>query len=325
MTRWPSSWPSGAGGASHGCAGARAFEPDVIVSAGGGSSHDLAKGVAVLLARGGALLDHCLSFDPPDDLRPQPLPGPKVPIVTIPTTLSGAEANGAAGYATATGKRVLADPSLTPAAVLVDGALAAGTPRQVYLGSVMNALNHCVEGLASRRSSLFTTAMFRAGLAELARSGDDLVGEDGALSPAACERAGVASALVGLALPSSWLGLAHAIGHVIGGSYGVAHGACHAVIAPAVVRFNGGDPAAGAAHGEAARTLGLEPSSEALAQWLRARADAWGLPATLRDLEVPPDDVPAIADGAWHDHDSFYNPRRLRGPEEIADVLRAAA
>ncbi|HEY4280940.1 MAG TPA: iron-containing alcohol dehydrogenase [Conexibacter sp.] len=298
----------------------RPFGPDVIVSAGGGSSHDLAKGVAVLLERGGRLLDHTLTFDPPDDLRPHPLPGEKVPIVTIPTTLSGAEANGAAGYATEGGKRVLADLSLTPTAVLVDGELAAATPREIYLGSVMNAVNHCVEGLASRRSSLFTTALFRSGLGELAAVSESLAASG--LDAASCERAGVASALIGVGLPGSWLGLAHAIGHVIGGVHGVPHGWCHAVIAPAVVRFNAGDPAAARAHADAARVLSLDDGdSAALAAWLRATADAFALPATLSDLGVTPDAIPALADAAWRDHDSFYNPRRITGPREIEGVL----
>jgi alcohol dehydrogenase class IV len=300
----------------------RPFSPDVIVSAGGGSSHDLAKGVAVLLAYGGNLLDYCLSFVPPDDLRPRPLPGPKVPIVTIPTTLSGSEANGAAGYAESGGKRVLADVSLTPAAVLVDGEYAARTPHDLYLGSLMNALNHCVEGLASRRSSLFTVALFRSGLQELASCADALNARPEAKL---YERAGVASALVGLGLPGSWLGLAHAIGHVIGASFGAPHGWCHAVIAPAVVRFNAAEPAAAVAHAVAADAVGVTASSDALAAWLGSRAASWGLPTTLSALGVQPEAIPAIAERAWRDHDSYYNPRRVRNAEEIANLLLAVA
>lgn len=295
-----------------------AFEPDVLVSVGGGSAHDSAKGVAVLLALGGRLTDHCLTFTPPDDLRHQELPGSKVPIVTVPSTLAGSEANGAAGFSIdgLGRKRVLADPSLFPEAVLVDRAVLASTPAPIFLGSAMNALNHCVEGLASRRRTVVSEALLTKAMAELAAA-TELAGGH----PVDRERASVASALAGIGLTGSWLGLAHAIGHVLGARYRVPHGWCHAVLAGPAIRFNA--PVAGAEHAALASALGVGGGSEDLARWMEDRATRFGLPRTLAELGVAPADLPAIAASAWHDHDSFYNPRRP-SVDDIQEVLAGA-
>lgn len=298
----------------------RSFDPDVIVTGGGGSTHDAAKGIAVLLALGGHLLDHCLSYQPPNSIRTADLTGSKVALVTVPTTLAGSEANGAAGFTprASRNKRVLSDPSLVPIAVLVDGSLAATTPPRVYLGSAMNALNHCVEGIASRRQDRVSQVMLGSALRELATATQS-VADGGGID--AFERAGIASAIAGAGLSATWLGIAHAMGHVIGARYRVAHGLCHAVLAGEAVRYNA--LIASHLHAIAGAAIGIDSDSDALADWLDARARAWGLPTRLRDLGVPEDDIEELSVAAWHDHDTYFNPRRPAGPEEIAGVLRA--
>ncbi len=294
------------------------FSPDVVVSAGGGSSHDLAKGVVTLLALGGSLLDHCLTYEPPDDLYHTALPGSKLPIVTVPSTLAGSEANGAAGFTDLeTGrKRVLADPTLFPTAVLIDETILSTTPREIFLGSMMNALNHCVEGLSSRRSNVVSEALLTKAFVEL-------VASTPTRPPAHHDRvrASMASVMAGIGLSGSWLGLAHAIGHALGARYRVPHGWCHAVMAGEVIRFN--SSVSRSKHERIAAMIGIEPSSEALASWMDARSEAWGLPRTLGQLGVERTDLDALADVAWHDHDSYYNPRRV-SKAEILQLLDAA-
>ena len=64
---------------------------DVLVSAGGGSAIDSAKGVAALLAEGGSLPRLGVRFTPPNKKEVPPMPAPKLPHIAIPTTLSGGE------------------------------------------------------------------------------------------------------------------------------------------------------------------------------------------------------------------------------------------
>jgi len=299
----------------------RDFAPDVMVTAGGGSSHDTGKGVLALLARGGRLLEHCLDFRPPDDLRFVALPGEKVPLVTVPSTLSGSEANGSAGFTSygSKGKRVLSDPSLVPRAVVLDPQLAAGVSPVVLLGSVMNALDHCVEALASRRRNPVSDFLVGAALRDLGSLDTE---DDGTLGTKALASALTASSMTGTGMAGTWLGIAHAVGHVVGATYGVAHGAVHAAVAGACVRFNA--EVASAAHRRAATSLGVDGGSDALADWLERRAHSWALPTRLGDLGVGREDLDELAQWVWRDHDTYFNPRRPRHPDEIVDLLAEA-
>lgn len=291
------------------------WAPNVLVSVGGGSSHDTVKGVAALMASGGRLLDRCLVYRPPAAPEMPELLGRPIPIITIPTTYAGSEANGAAGFSAQGRKRVVAARGLAPRAVLVDGAALATTPREIIWGSAMNAINHCVEGLASRRRHIVSEALLGKALQELAAASGDL----GPTRPDVLVRASVASAAAGIGLTGSWLGLAHALGHVIGAHYQVPHGWCHAVLAGSVVRFNAEARPAG--HILAASLLGVGSSSDALADWLDGLADRWQLPRRLKDLGVPLGDISQLAEDAWRDHDTFYNPRTVKGPEDLVGFL----
>lgn len=295
------------------------FRPHVLVSAGGGSTHDAAKGVNVLLNDGGPLLEKCLTFDPPDNLRFRPIPGNKLPLITVPSTFSGSESNGSAGFADpeSHGKRVISDPSLVPHAVVIDPSLYLSVDWSVLMGSLMNAINHCIEGMASRRQStvsdfLLPQALRKFSLLEIVRTP--------AWSEPEASDAATASAMAGIGLSGTWLGIAHAVGHVLGSTFGVPHGWCHAVMAGPCIRFN--SSTASDAHSAAARMAGLEnTTSEGLADWVDALSDALGLPRTLRDLGVGRGDLSQLAEQIWHDHDTYFNPRRIQDASEIEVLL----
>src|SRR5581483_11628172 len=131
---------------------ARQAEPDVLVSLGSGSPIDATKVVAFVLDTG-------LDVTRPEahvEARRLSLAGRTVlPHLAIPTTLSAAEFSGAAGYSVE-GTREKVGPSapeLLPAVVFLDAALAAHTPRDLWLSTGIRAIDHAVEGILSRYSS----------------------------------------------------------------------------------------------------------------------------------------------------------------------------
>ena len=66
-------------------------QPDVFISVGGGSTHDTTKAIATLLAEGGDIHDYAIRFEPPDRVLVPPTPAPKLPILSVPTTMGCAE------------------------------------------------------------------------------------------------------------------------------------------------------------------------------------------------------------------------------------------
>src|SRR5688572_18746856 len=74
------------------------LRPEALVSVGGGSSHDTAKGVATLLGQGGRIHDHETRFEPPDTVVLPSFSRQRIPIVTVPTTMGAAELSRGAGF-----------------------------------------------------------------------------------------------------------------------------------------------------------------------------------------------------------------------------------
>ena len=71
--------------------------PAVIISVGGGSTSDTCKGIAILLAEGGSILDYQIRFEPPDRIFVPDTPHQKIPIIAVPTTMGGAEISSGGG------------------------------------------------------------------------------------------------------------------------------------------------------------------------------------------------------------------------------------
>ncbi|HEY0448250.1 iron-containing alcohol dehydrogenase family protein [Actinophytocola sp.] len=296
---------------------ARESQVDGLVSVGGGSVHDAAKGASVLLGEGGRLADHATRFVPPDQLVVPPLRGRRIPIVAIGTTLSASEATISAGFAdpaTRT-KIVVVDAAAPVRSVILDPRLAATTPRAVLAASAGNALNHCVEAILSRGHGPMTDALASSALRLLTESAADAVGGDLA-ALAACQ---VGAYLSGLAMPAEGLGVNHAVCHVLG-VHGAGHGAANSAMLVHGMRFNepytadrqpvlaGAMPATG---------LGVNES-------VRALLDEIGAPTRLREVGVDRDAMPEIAALALHDRHMFANPRPVHDAKELEELLREA-
>ena len=70
---------------------AKDSKPDALVSVGGGSTHDTAKGIATLMGEGGKIHDHQVIFEPPDKIIYPTMSSHRVPIVAVSTTMGAAE------------------------------------------------------------------------------------------------------------------------------------------------------------------------------------------------------------------------------------------
>ena len=279
--------------------------PDLVVSVGGGIAIGYARQLALYLAGG----------DPA---------APRVPLLTVPTTLSGAEAN--VGYIAVDGERVADSPS-RPGTAILDAELAQHTPGDLFLSSGFNALHHCFEGTYSTERNVVADGVYvhaahllAEALPAVSSDPDDLESRGRAL---------LGGYLSGLMIESTWLGIGHALCHGLQSICGTPHGLNNTVMVTRAMQYNldvAADriatfaPALGASSDGAAPEVAERciAAMEELRRGLR-------LPERLRDVPgVERAHFPRIADVALHDFYTPYNPRRPEGVEELARVLDEA-
>jgi maleylacetate reductase len=115
-------------------------------------------------------------------------------------------------------------------------------------------------------------------------------------------------------------GASHGIGHVLGGTAHVPHGYTSCVMLPHVLRFNHAVNADRQALVSEALGRPGDPAADVVAGLIAAL----GLPQTLRDVDVKPDQLDRIAELSMHDRWIHTNPRKIEGPKVIRELLDAA-
>jgi maleylacetate reductase len=115
-------------------------------------------------------------------------------------------------------------------------------------------------------------------------------------------------------------GASHGIGHVLGGTAGVPHGYTSCVMLPPVLRFNERVNAERQAWVSEALGRPGVPAADAVADLIASL----GLPGTLRDVGVRPEQLDQIAEESMHDRWVHTNPRKIAGSADVRALLDAA-
>ncbi|CAN7770567.1 iron-containing alcohol dehydrogenase [Variovorax sp. LjRoot84] len=294
---------------------------DGFIAIGGGSASDTAKAIALLMAEGGRLADHAVRFTPPASLVAPRLAAPKLPIVAIPQTASGAEVTVSLGVRDSDGAKLLfTDIQLAARLVLIDPLANLEVPAALMCATGMNGLAHCIEGLyALERSPLAETLALDA----MARFAEALPAVHREPQDASARAALLYAAhLSGLVLVNARTCLHHAICHAIGSVTGVGHGDANAVMLPHAVAFNA--QAAAGPLARAAAVLGAVEGAAGLVRAVRELQAAIGVPTRLRDIGVPRESFDRIAAKTIRERGLYYNPRPVAGESELRALLDAA-
>jgi len=187
------------------------------------------------------------------------------------------------------------------------------------LATGMNGLAHCVEGLYSKTRTPVTTALalhaiglFAQALPRVAREPDSIAARAELLA---------AAHLSGLVLMNARTCLHHAICHALGAVTAVGHGQANAVILPHAMAFNA--DFAPEAMADMARAWPGEAARTAIER-VHALQTAIGVPTRLRDIGVPREGLGDVARKVMGERGIYFNPREVRGPEEIAALLERA-
>jgi alcohol dehydrogenase len=275
---------------------------DSIVALGGGSSLDCAKGINFVLTNGGSMRDYRGHGK-----------ASKVMLASIgiPTTAgTGSEAQSYAIISDAEthAKMACGDEKAAFRIAILDPTLTVSQPRAITAVSGYDALSHAVESYVTTRrtaaSDLFARDAWRlldANYERVLTNPDDLAAR-GAMLLGAHE--------AGIAIESSMLGATHACANPLTARYGTTHGVAIAIMLPHVVRWNAAE--VGDRYRDLLRVTGKDDGGapgERLAVRLEQLARAGGLPATLREIGVSRDAIPALAEDAATQWTGTCNPR----------------
>jgi alcohol dehydrogenase len=293
---------------------------DLLIAVGGGSPMDTAKGIAVVLAHGGSVLD----YGTPGMI----LPGQGTPVITIPTTAgSGSEVTYLAIITDSKNstKTTVASPFMAPRLTLVDPELTLGLPRALTASTGMDALTHCIEGYTNRASHPVSDSLALTAISLLGRS-LPVAYADGSKREARAEVM-LASLLSGVVLTSTRTSAAHAMAEAAAALYDLPHGIANAIYLPVVMEHN--LIALPVKYADIARALGEELGG--LSRRECARTAVGAVYALAADLGIPraeqvgvrPADFARMAAMASQDPCLDNNPRTLTDADLIALYERA--
>lgn len=273
---------------------ARAAGTEIVLGLGGGSSMDVAKLVAVLLAGRQAL---------GDIYGVGKINGPRLPLVQMPTTAgTGSEVTAVSIVTTGeTTKTGVVSPFLYADLAVLDAELTLGLPRATTAATGIDAMVHAIEAYTSAHLKNPVSDMYaRKALTLLSRNLLRVCDHGGDL--AAREAMLLGAMFAGQAFANSPVAAVHALAYPVGGIFHVPHGLSNALVLPHVLRFNA--PAVSDLYADLAEifvpyTEGYdEAKAEALITSIERLIAASGIPRTLREVGVTREDLPRMASDA---------------------------
>ena len=305
---------------------------DTLVGVGGSTISDAARMIGVMMAEGITTeerlreVSHAGGGNFQANVDPARLPRQ----VSIPTTLSAGEFNMGGGNVLddqAGHKIRVRCPGLYAHLIVLDPDMTEGTPDWLWLSSGVKALDHCIERLYCKGSQPATDATTLKAAELLFKYLPQ--SSESQNNPEARLQCLVGAWLSMMGAPSVGSGLSHAIGHVVGVKYNVGHGYTSCITQPYVMEFN--RPASADKQAMLARAAGIDTRgmSDEIAATAAARVvDEFilglGMPHRLREMEIPRDDLPAIAALTLEDGPSRNNPVLVNSPDELLGLLEKA-
>lgn len=293
---------------------------DFVISLGGGSPHDCAKGIALVAANGGKIGD----YEGVDQSAK-----PMLPLIAINTTAGTASEMTRFCIITDEERHIkmaIVDKHTTPLISVNDPELMLAKPASLTAATGMDALTHAVEAYVSIAATPITDAvaikaieLIQAHLRTAVENGDDIQ---------AREQMAYAQFMAGMAFNNASLGYVHAMAHQLGGFYDLPHGVCNAILLPHVQRYNA--QVCPERLRDVAKAMGVEVEGLSAEQGAEAAIDAIvtlakdvGIPAGIRELGAKSEDIATLADNALKDACGFTNPKQATH-EEISAIFEAA-
>jgi len=297
----------------------RANDCDGVIAAGGGSSIDLAKGVAVCATHEGPLASFAVI-----EGGLARITAATAPVIAIPTTAgTGSEVGRGAILILDDGRKVgVISPYVVPKVAICDPELTFGLPPMLTAATGMDAIAHCLETFMAPAfnppaDGIALDGLWRAWrhIERATRDGSDRAARWNMMS----------ASMQGALAFQKGLGCVHSLSHSLGGiNPKLHHGTLNAIFLPAVIAFNSSAPSMADEDKLAriAQAMGLAAGDD-VGDAIRKMTATLGLPRGLAELGVTRDLFPRIVAGALKDHSHKTNPREASSDDYIA-ILEAS-
>ena len=304
-----------------GVAACKKFKADVIVTVGGGSAMDTAKGVSILMTNPKRTMQ---SLNGVSNTANKGLP-----IIALPTT-AGTASEVTINYVITDEERqikmVCVDPNDLPIVAIVDSELMETMPASLAAATGLDALTHAVEGYITKGHNLMSD-MFHMQAIKLIF--EYLPAAVNNKDEYAIEMMGYAQYIAGMGFSNVGLGIVHSMAHQLGAVYDTPHGMANALLLPAVMRFNGevswerfrdilvqiGRP--DAAH------LSKQDVINTFVWKISELSKAVGITETVKDTGCKEEDLEMLAEKAMEDPCKPGNPREV-SKEDFIELYRQA-
>jgi len=268
-----------------GLALAREQNTQALIALGGGSAIDVAKGIAMLLANGGAYADY--------QWGGKAITQRSYPLLAVPTTAgTGSEVSKVAVIVDPDNpfKKGVLSPLMFPYAAILDPELTRSLPAWLTAATGMDAFIHALECYIGQRANPFTNRLALAALQTIwtmlpraTANGDDMEARQAMM---------LAALWAGTAMDHAGLGLIHALSGPLTGHLHLHHGLTNALLLPYIIQFN--LPAVAPSRRQTLNEmfdLSTEADGEVLVDKLTQFVQNLGLPTHLTQLDVSLDGI----------------------------------
>ena len=295
---------------------------DVIVTVGGGSAMDTAKGISIIMTN-------------PDRYDVVSLNGLSntvnkgMPVIALPTT-HGTAAEVTINYVITDEERqikmVCVDPHDIPVLAIVDSELMESLPKGTAAATGLDALTHAVEGYITKAHNTMSDMFHMRAIELIFENLPKAVNEK---DPVAIENMALAQYIAGMGFSNVGLGIVHSMAHQLGAVYDTPHGVANAIILPTVMRFNGevcadrfreilchiGRPDA--------KELNDQDVINTFVWMIQELSKSVGVTQTVKDTGCKEEDIEMLAEKAMEDPCMPGNPREVT-KEDFIRLYREA-
>lgn len=294
---------------------------DLLIGIGGGSVLDVTKVLAVMMTN-------------PGDVREligiEKVKNPGVPFILVPTTSgTGSEVTYNAIFTDTRDmvKKGIVSPFLLPSIAIVDAELTLTVPPAVTAATGMDALVHAVESYTAIRANELTDGIALQAIKLISRSLRKAVYNGKDLQ--AREDMAMGSLLAGISLGNAGVGAVHALAYPLGGKFKVPHGVANSLLLPFVMKYNvvanmEKFAEVAKAMGENVEGLSLREAADRAVVAMAKLSEDVGIPASIRDVGVTADNIPALAEEASKIDRLLNNNPRWLTVKEIEKIYREA-